>query len=273
MADVRHTLLEATRALERAGVPDPRLDAEWLLAHVLGMDRLAMRMSGTAQLTPQQEQRMASLLLSRTRRTPLQYLLGTQGFYGLEIQTDARALIPRQETETLCETGIAHLRALGPLPPPAALDLCTGSGAIALALRHECPFAQVSASDASAEALSLARENARRLGLSVDFFAGDLFDAVGERRFDLILSNPPYQSDFSVAKRFIEKGFNRLKVGGRMMMVTKRLDWYRNRLRAVFGGVRVEQVDGYFVFTAERRSLSYASAAKKARKNEQLKMN
>lgn len=192
MADVRHTLLEATRALERAGVPDPRLDAEWLLAHVLGMDRLAMRMSGTAQLTPQQEQRMASLLLSRTRRTPLQYLLGTQGFYGLEIQTDARALIPRQETETLCETGIAHLRALGPLPAPAALDLCTGSGAIALALRHECPFAQVSASDASAEALSLARENARRLGLSVDFFAGDLFDAVGERRFDLILSNPPY---------------------------------------------------------------------------------
>ena len=157
MADVRHTLLEAARALERAGVPDPRLDAEWLLAHVLGMDRLAMRMSGAAQLTPQQEQRMASLLLSRTRRTPLQYLLGTQGFYGLEIQTDARALIPRQETETLCETGIAHLRALGPAPAPEALDLCTGTGAVALALAHECPFARVAASDLSGEALSLAR--------------------------------------------------------------------------------------------------------------------
>ena len=101
----------------------------------------------------------------------------------------------------------------------------------------------------------------------------ETLDSLDEAGFDLILSNPPYQSDFSVAKRFIEKGFNRLKVGGRMMMVTKRLDWYRNRLRAVFGGVRVEQVDGYFVFTAERRSLSYASAAKKARKNEQLKMN
>lgn len=194
MADVRQTLAEATRALERAGVPDPCLDAEWLLAHVLGMDRLAMRMSGAAQLTPQQEQRMASLLLSRTRRVPLQYLLGTQGFYGLEIQTDARALIPRQETETLCETGIAHLRALGPAPAPApeALDLCTGTGAVALALKHECPFARVAASDLSGEALSLARENARRLGLSVAFFAGDLFAAVGERRFDLILSNPPY---------------------------------------------------------------------------------
>ena len=151
-----------------------------------------MRMSGAAQLTPQQEQRMASLLLSRTRRTPLQYLLGTQGFYGLELRTDARALIPRQETETLCETGIAHLRALGPLPPPEALDLCTGTGAIALALAHECPFARVAASDLSGEALSLARENARRLGLPVAFFAGDLFDAVGERRFDLIVSNPPY---------------------------------------------------------------------------------
>lgn len=192
MADVRHTLLEATHALERAGVPDPRLDAEWLLAHVLGMDRLAMRMSGTAQLTPQQEQRRRRSCFCVPGARRCNTCLGTQGFYGLEIRTDARALIPRQETETLCETGIAHLRALGPLPPPAALDLCTGSGAIALALRHECPFAQVSASDASAEALSLARENARRLGLSVDFFAGDLFDAVGERRFDLILSNPPY---------------------------------------------------------------------------------
>ena len=129
MADVRHTLLEATRALERAGVPDPRLDAEWLLAHVLGMDRLAMRMSGTAQLTPPAgAAHWRPLLLSRTRRTPLQYLLGTQGFYGLEIRTDARALIPRQETETLCETGIAHLRALGPFPLPPRWTCARAAG-------------------------------------------------------------------------------------------------------------------------------------------------
>ena len=123
-------------------------------------------------------------------------------------------------------------------------------------------------------AVQTARENAADNGVgNVKIVLSDGFSAVDEAGFDLILSNPPYQSDFSVAKRFIEKGFNRLKVGGRMMMVTKRLDWYRNRLRAVFGGVRVEQVDGYFVFTAERRSLSYASAAKKAHKNDQLKMN
>lgn len=191
MADVRHTLLEATRALERAGVPAPRLDAEWLLAHVLGMDRLAMRMSGTAQLPPSRSSawRRSCFRVPGARRCNTCW--ARRAFTGWRSRP-TRALIPRQETETLCETGIAHLRALGPLPPPAALDLCTGSGAIALALGHECPFAQVSASDASAEALSLARENARRLGLSVDFFAGDLFDAVGERRFDLILSNPPY---------------------------------------------------------------------------------
>lgn len=192
MAAVRQVLIETTCALERAGVPDPRLDAEWLLSHVLGMDRLTMRMSGAAQLTPQQEQRLASLLLSRTRRTPLQYLLGTQGFYGLDIQTDKRALIPRQETETLCETGLFHLRSLGRAPTPTALDLCTGTGAIALALKHECPLAYVSASDASAEALSLARENAHHLGLDVAFWQGDLFAAVAGQRFDLILSNPPY---------------------------------------------------------------------------------
>lgn len=189
---IRQALADAACALEAAGVPDPRIDAEWLLSHVTGMDRLVMRLSGETELTPQQEQRLTSLLLSRTRRRPLQYVLGTQGFYGLELRTDARALIPRQETETLCETGILYLRSLPPDPVPSALDLCSGSGAIALALKSECPFSQVAASDLSAEALSLARENARRLRLSVAFFAGDLFAAVGERRFDVILSNPPY---------------------------------------------------------------------------------
>ena len=136
---IRQALADAACALEAAGVPDPRIDAEWLLSHVTGMDRLVMRLSGETELTPQQEQRLTSLLLSRTRRRPLQYVLGTQGFYGLELRTDARALIPRQETETLCETGILYLRSLPPDPVPSALDLCSGSGAIALALRANVP--------------------------------------------------------------------------------------------------------------------------------------
>ncbi|NCU26429.1 methyltransferase, partial [Candidatus Nomurabacteria bacterium] len=76
--------------------------------------------------------------------------------------------------------------------------------------------------------------------------------------YTLILSNPPYHTDFSVAKHFIEKGFNRLVLGGRMVMVTKRRDWYRNKFIAVFGGVSIREKDGYFVFAAEKRSSSYA---------------
>lgn len=85
---------------------------------------------------------------------------------------------------------------------------------------------------------------------------GDGFDAVDAAGFDLILVNPPYQSDFAVAKRFIEKGFNRLKLGGRMAVVVKRGTWYRNKMRAVFGGVRDFEVDGYHVLVSERRSES-----------------
>lgn len=170
---------------------------------------------------------------------------------------------------TLAMLSRAELR-----PGMRVMDLGCGCGVVGIVAAKKCGAENVVLADVDPLAVQTARENAAANGVeNVKIVLSDGFSAVEEAGFDLILSNPPYQSDFSVAKRFIEKGFNRLKVGGRMMMVTKRLDWYRNRLRAVFGGVRVEQVDGYFVFTAERRSLSYASAAKKARKNEQLKMN
>ena len=81
--------------------------------------------------------------------------------------------------------------------------------------------------------------------------------------FDMILSNPPYHTDFSVAKMFIEKGFNRLKVGGRMYLVTKRLDWYKNKLVSVFGGCRVYEIDGYYVFAAEKRNSKMESKRKR----------
>ena len=87
----------------------------------------------------------------------------------------------------------------------------------------------------------------------------DGFKALDDTGFDLILSNPPYQSDFAVARSFIEKGFNRLKIGGRLVMVTKRREWYRNKLIAIFGGVKIREIDGYFVFMAERRRMRYAN--------------
>ncbi len=186
---IKQAILEATKAFEKAGVPDPRIDAEWILCHLTGLDRMSMLMQGTTVLNSEQEQRFSSLLLSRTRRTPLQYLLGTQVFYGLDFQVDSRVLIPRQETETLCEWGIRHLRKLD---KPKALDLCTGSGAIAVTIKHECPHAAVTAADLSTDALEVAASNARLNHADVRFVQGDLWQPLEGESFDLILSNPPY---------------------------------------------------------------------------------
>ena len=258
---IKEAIHRTAGRLEAAGVPDPQIDAELLVMHVTGFDRMSMRLGSTTQLTMEQEQRLSSLLLSRAQRKPLQYLLGTQYFYGLPFSVDERVLIPRQETESLCELGIAHLRTLK--GECRALDLCTGSGAIAVTLKHEHPAANVTACDLSADALAVAQQNAKANGAEITFLQGDLWEPVCGMRFDLILSNPPYQTDFSVAKGFIEKGFNRLKIGGRLCMVTKRREWYKNKLISVFGGVEIRETDGYYVFIAQRRSMSYAEKAKK----------
>ena len=186
---IKQAILQAIEAFEKAGVPDPRIDAELILCHLTGLDRMSMLMQGATTLTNEQEQRFSSLLLSRTRREPLQYLLGTQYFYGLPFQVDSRVLIPRQETETLCEWGVSHLRRL---TNPCALDLCTGSGAIAVILKHECPHADVTAADLSTDALEVAAANARLNQADVRFVQGDLWAPVQNATFDLILSNPPY---------------------------------------------------------------------------------
>ena len=186
---IREAIAHAANTLEQSGVPDPRIDAEILLSHVTALNRMNLLLAGATELTQEQEQRFSSLLLSRTKRQPLQYLLGVQYFYGLPFKVDARVLIPRQETEELCEWGLSFLKAL---PSPAALDLCTGSGAIAVTLKHVCPKAQVTACDLSPDALQLAHENALANGAEVRFLMGDLWEPVRDMRFDLILSNPPY---------------------------------------------------------------------------------
>ena len=102
--------------------------------------------------------------------------------------------------------------------------------------------------------------NARLNGVpGVRVLLSDGLRGIDDAGYTLILSNPPYHTDFSVARHFIEKGFNRLALGGRMMLVTKRREWYRNKLIAIFGGVQVQEVDGYFVMTAEKRGRDYAN--------------
>ncbi len=149
-------------------------------------------------------------------------------------------------------------------PGQKLLDLGCGAGLVGIAAAKVLGPENVYMTDVDASAVRCARENAARNGVAgVHIVLGDALEAVPVADFDWILSNPPYHADFSVAKRFIEKGFNRLKVGGRMVMVVKRDKWYRNKLTAIFGGVRAFEADGYIVFTACKRSLSYAPKRQK----------
>jgi len=183
------TAAEAVRFAERqladAGVDTPRVDAELLLAHVFDVSR-----SGVYALDDEEVPGTFQVLLGRRcKREPLAYVLGEWGFRRLMLTTDARALVPRPETEIVAERCLELLRGE---PAPRVLDLGTGTGAIALALADEHPGAHVTAVDSSPDAVGLARENAERLQLDVEIRQGG-FDVAGEG-WDLLVSNPPYVS-------------------------------------------------------------------------------
>ena len=121
--------------------------------------------------------------------------------------------------------------------------------------------------DIDDKAIDLARENILLNDLQgIKVYRSDGFKNIDESDFTIILSNPPYHADFSVPKEFIEKGFNRLTIGGKMYMVTKRKDWYKNKLTAIFGGVRIWEIDGYYVFMSIKKGNSYANAKKRNKK-------
>jgi release factor glutamine methyltransferase len=174
--------------LERKGVDTPRLDAELLLSRALGLSRLELYTQHDRPLGEAERAAARSLVERRGRREPLAYVLGDWGFRRLTLRTDARALVPRPETELLVERALALVEGLA---APRILDVGTGTGAIALALASERPGARVVATDASAGALELARENAELLGIDVELLHAHVLDGVtGE--FDLVVSNPPY---------------------------------------------------------------------------------
>ena len=158
---------------------------------------------------------------------------------------------------------LAMLACVSFRPGLRVLDLGCGCGIVGICAAMRCGQENVVMCDVDPRAVEAARENARLNGLEIAAYVSDGVKDVPLAGFDLILSNPPYQSDFSVAKSFIEKGFNRLKPGGYLYMVTKRRAWYENKLRAVFGGAHVYERDGYFVFEAERRTSEYAGKARK----------
>ncbi len=183
-------LLRSSAArLHAAGSSSPRVDAEYLLLHVLGKTPVWLRTHDEVRLHLHEEERFEALLRRRIHGEPVAYITGSRGFWSLELGVNASTLIPRPETEMLVEF------ALEKLPLEAALrvlDLGTGSGAIALAVKTERPLSRVTAVDASRAALDVAVANAQRLGLDVEFLHSNWFEALAGRRFDLLLANPPY---------------------------------------------------------------------------------
>ena len=186
------TLGEALRAaeayLDRKGVPRARVDAELLLARALGLTRLELYTQSDRPLTEAERAVGRTVLERRAAREPLAYILGDWGFRRLTLKTDARALVPRPETESVVERCLARL---ADVSNARIVDVGTGSGAIALSLAQELPGSTIIATDISPDALELARENAAVLGLDVDFRDASLLAGL-DGPYDLVVSNPPY---------------------------------------------------------------------------------
>ncbi len=186
---IAEALAAATHAL-RGRSDSPRLDAQLLLAKVLGVARSALIARGEEPLAADHRRDFVHLLAQRLARTPVAYLTGVREFWSLSLKVSPAVLVPRPETETLVECA---LQLLPETQPCAVLDLGTGSGAIALALRHERPRWHITAVDCSEPALAVAAKNAAALQLQgIDWLAGNWFDAVRGAKFDLVVANPPY---------------------------------------------------------------------------------
>ncbi len=181
------------------GIESPRLDAELLLGRAISSTRIELIVEAKRALEEAELSRFRELVKRRRAREPVAYILGEREFYGRIFRVDRRVLVPRPDTETLVDAALERTRPLS--MSMRALDLCTGSGCVAITLARERPTSLVFATDVSEDALAVARDNALRLGAyNVAFGRGDLFEAVdAARRFDLVTANPPYIAPGEIA--------------------------------------------------------------------------
>lgn len=183
----REALTQITEELSEAGVPDASSDARILLEEDSGLDYSHMLMQMNEQLPEETAEKLRGHVAQRKKRIPLQQIIGYTEFMGLKFYVNEHVLCPRQDTEVLVEEALKKIK-----PEMKVLDLCTGSGCIAVSLA-KLGFADVTATDISEDALAVARRNSQENGVDVHFFKGDLYDALPEQtRYDMIVSNPPY---------------------------------------------------------------------------------
>lgn len=189
-------LSEIEVRLRAAGRDEARTLAEWLLSEALGVDRLALLAQPALSLEDAARARLEAWVRRVASGEPLQYVLGAQPFFGRDFLCDPRALIPRPETEELCERALADARIWSD-PAPCVLDIGTGTGCIAVTLALERPAARICAVDSSPDALALARQNAQRLGVGdqIVWREADLLDGVASESIRAIVTNPPYVSE------------------------------------------------------------------------------
>jgi release factor glutamine methyltransferase len=203
MLTVLEVIKKTTEFFAGKGIESPRLNAELLVGHALGLPRMQLYVQFERPLAELELEKIRPLVRRRSQHEPVQYIVGETEFHGLKLKVDRRALIPRPETEQLVERVVtACVKS-----PATVLDLGTGSGAIALALARAFPVAVVTAVEASAPTLELARENAATTGLAerVCFVQSNWFDAVpSDARFDVVVSNPPYLSQAETEATAVE---------------------------------------------------------------------
>jgi release factor glutamine methyltransferase len=197
---IKRVLAWASDDLKRRGNDTARLDVELLLGRVLGLDRIGLILQSERPLSAQELDRFRDLFKRRRAGEPVAYLLGEREFYGIMLRVDARVLVPRPDSERLVEVALDRTRARSMLGQ--ALDLCTGSGCVAIAFARQRPTWRVTASDISPDALAVATANAHRTGAirNLRLVQGSLFAAVTAERFDLITANPPYIAAGEIAE-------------------------------------------------------------------------